>query len=89
MPARGRPRGSHRSSSAVLNPSLPRSADQDTAINDERMDASPIRSRTCASPGAASLPTQPENGSAPKADWPEDGHIEDADPDVVPTNSLS
>jgi hypothetical protein len=89
MFGRGRPRGSHRSSSAVLNTSLPGSVDQYTALNDERRDASPVRSRTRASLGATSLPTQPENGSATKADWPEDGHIEDADPDVGPTISLS
>jgi hypothetical protein len=86
---RGRPRDSHRSSSAVLNTALQGSADQDIALNDERKDASPVRSRTRPSQGAASLLTHHEDGSATKADWPEDGHIEDAEPDTGPTISLS
>jgi hypothetical protein len=89
MFGRGRPRGSHKISAAVLNTALQGRADQDTALDDERKDGSSVRSRTRTSQGAASLLTQPEDGSAKKADWPEDGHIEDADPDAGPTLSLS
>jgi hypothetical protein len=89
MSRRGRPRGSHTSSAAVLNTALQGGVDQDTAVNDERKDESPVRSRTRPSQGAASLLTQPVDGSATKADWPEDGHIEDAGPGAGPTISLS
>jgi hypothetical protein len=88
MSGRGRPRGAHKN---TLNPSLPGCADQeqDPTMKNERMDVSPDRTRTCAGSGVASLSAQPENGSAPLGDWPEDGQLEDAQPDEVPTVPLS
>jgi hypothetical protein len=53
------------------------------------MDVSPVRPRTRAGSGVANLPAQPENGSAPLTDWPEDGQLEDADPNEVPTAPMS
>jgi hypothetical protein len=53
------------------------------------MDVSPVRNRTRAGSGVASLSAQPENGRAPLTDWPEDGQLEDADPNKVPTVPLS
>jgi hypothetical protein len=53
------------------------------------MDVNPVRTRTRAGSGVASLSAQPENGSAPLTDWPEDGQLEDADPNEVLTVPLS
>jgi hypothetical protein len=86
---RGRPRGAHKSSAVVLNTALQGSAEQDTALDDERMDGNPVRPRTRTSHEAASLLTQPVDGSATKADFPDDGHIEDVEPDAGPAISLS
>jgi hypothetical protein len=92
MSQRGRPRDAHRSTPASLNPSHPGSADQeqeDPTQNDERMDVSPVRSWTRAGFGVASLSAQPVNGCEPLSDWPENGVLEDAVPDEVPTVPLS
>jgi hypothetical protein len=92
MSGRGRPRGAHRSTLASLNPSLPGSEDQeqqDPTQNDERMDVNPVRSRIRAGSAVTSLLAQPVNGSAPLSDWPDDGELEDAVPDEVPTVPLS
>jgi hypothetical protein len=91
MSGRGRPRGAHRSTPASLNRSLPGSADKehDPTLNDEGMDVNPVRSRMRVGSGVASLSAQPKNGSAPLTDWPEDGQLEDADPNEVPTVPLS
>ena len=91
MYGRGRPRGSHKSALASLNPSLLGSVDedQDQTLNVERMDVSHIRSWTRAGSGVPSLPAQSENGSAPQTDWPEDGQLVDADPNEVPTAPVS
>jgi hypothetical protein len=75
---------------AGTNP-LPGSADQeqDLTLNDKRMDVSPVRTRTRAGSGVASVCAQPENGSEPLTDWPEDSQLEDEDPNEVPTVPLS
>jgi hypothetical protein len=89
MSGRGRPRGSHRSASTVLNPSLQGSANQDHTSNAERMDVQPVKHRTCVGTGVANKLAQPEDGSAPLIDWPEEGQLEDADPTEVPAVPLS
>jgi hypothetical protein len=89
MSGRGRPRGSHKSSAAGLITALQGGAEQDIALDDERMDGNPVRPWTRTSHGAASLLTQPMDGSATKADFPEDGHIENVKPEAGPAISLS
>jgi hypothetical protein len=53
------------------------------------MDVSLVRPRTRTRSEVASLHAQPENGSAPQTDWSEDGQLKDADPNEVPTASMS
>jgi hypothetical protein len=81
MSERGRPRGSHRSSSAVLNHSLRGSADQNLTPNAEQMNTQ--------GSSFAGEHAQPEEGSAPLIDWPEEGGLEDAVPIGVITVPFS
>jgi hypothetical protein len=53
------------------------------------MDVRPVRTWMHASSRVASLSAQPENGSTPLSEWPEDGQLEDAVRDEVPTVLLS
>ncbi len=75
MSGRGRPRGSLRSSSAVPNTLLTRSADKNLTPNAERMNTQ--------GSSVAGEYAQPQEGSVHLNNWPE-GKIEDAVPVVVP-----
>jgi hypothetical protein len=81
MSGRGIPRGSHRSSLAVLNHSLPGSADQNLTPNAEQMNTQ--------GSSVSGEHAQPEEGSAPLINLPEEGVLEDAVPIGDPTVPFS
>jgi hypothetical protein len=70
---RGRPRGPHRSSSDVLNYSLPGSADQKLTPNAERMNTQ--------GSGEDDDLSQPKEGSEIRIEWTDDEPFEDPDSD--------
>jgi hypothetical protein len=83
MCGRGRPRGSHRSASAVLNSSLPGSPNQYLTSNAERMDVQPVKPRTCVGTGVADEHVQPTDGNALLTKWTDDNQFDDTDPEEV------